>query len=53
MVTGGKSISYGLQKVRKSEKANKLLVNQVNYLLLHIYLSGKHELKPTHEQLKD
>jgi hypothetical protein len=48
-----KGVSCRLERVRRSVKANKPLLNQVNYLLLHIYLPGTHELKPTHEQLKD
>jgi hypothetical protein len=41
------------QKARKGDEANKPLLNQINYVLLHLHLSGKHDLKPSHEELKD
>ena len=41
------------QKSRKGDEANKPLLNQVNYVLLHLHLAGKHDAKPTHEELKD
>jgi hypothetical protein len=28
-------------------------LNQVNYALLHLHLAGKHDAKPSHEELKD
>jgi len=28
-------------------------LNQVYYVLLHLHLQGKHDAKPTHEELKD
>jgi len=34
-------------------EANKPLLNQINYVLLHLHLAGKHDLKPTHEELKE
>ena len=40
-------------KTRKGDEANKPLLNQVNYALLHLHLAGKHDAKPTHEELKD
>ena len=40
-------------KARKGDEANKPLLNQVNYALLHLHLAGKHDAKPTHEELKD
>jgi hypothetical protein len=40
-------------KTRKGDEGNKPLLNQVNYALLHLHLAGKHEAKPTHEELKD
>ena len=40
-------------KTRKDDEANKPLLNQVNYALLHLHLAGKHDAKPTHEELKD
>jgi hypothetical protein len=29
------------------------LLNKVNYVLLHLHLAGKHDAKPSHEELKD
>jgi hypothetical protein len=29
------------------------LLNQVNYVLLHLHLAGKHDAKPSHDELKD
>ncbi len=40
-------------KARKGDEANKVLLNQLNYVLLHLHLQGKHDTKPTHEELKD
>ena len=40
-------------KSRKGDEANKPLLNQVNYVLLHLYLAGKHDAKPSHEELRD
>ena len=40
-------------KARKGDEANKVLLNQVNYVLLHLHLQGKHDTKPSHEELKD
>ena len=40
-------------KARKGDESNKPLLNQINYVLLHLHLSGKHDLKPSHEELKD
>ncbi|HEY6884174.1 MAG TPA: hypothetical protein VI278_09075 [Nitrososphaeraceae archaeon] len=34
-------------------KENKPLLNQVNYVLLHLHLAGKHDAKPTHEELRN
>ena len=36
------------QKTRRGDEANKPLLNQVNYVLLHLHLAGKHDAKPTH-----
>jgi hypothetical protein len=41
------------QKTRKGDESNKPLLNQVNYVLLHLHLAGKHDAKPTHDELKD
>jgi hypothetical protein len=40
-------------KARKGDEASKPLLNQVNYALLHLHLAGKHDAKPSHEELKD
>jgi hypothetical protein len=40
-------------RTRKGDEANKVILNQVNYVLLHLHLQGKHDAKPTHEELKD
>src|ERR1044072_6780817 len=49
-----KSIPEDLRsKSRKGDEANKPLLNQVNYVLLHLHLAGKHYAKPSHEELKD
>ena len=39
-------------KTRKGDEADKPLFNQVNYVLLNLHLAGKHDKKPTHEELK-
>jgi hypothetical protein len=41
------------QKARKGDEQNKPLLNQVNYVLLHLHLAGNHDAKPTHGELKD
>ena len=41
------------QKARKGDESNKPLLNQINYVLLHLHLAGKHDAKPTHDELKD
>ncbi|MBV9177465.1 MAG: hypothetical protein JO327_05375 [Nitrososphaeraceae archaeon] len=41
------------QKARRGDEANKPLLNQINYVLLHLHLSGKHDSKPSHNELKD
>ena len=40
-------------KARKGDEDNKVLLNQVNYVLLHLHLQGKHDTKPSHDELKD
>jgi hypothetical protein len=40
-------------KSNKGDEANKPSLNQVNDVLLNLYLSGKHYAKPTYEELKD
>ena len=41
------------QKARKGDEQNRPLLNQVNYVLLHLHLAGKHDTKPSHDELKD
>lgn len=41
------------QKTRRGDENNKPLLNQVNYALLNLHLSGKHDSKPSHEELKE
>jgi hypothetical protein len=41
------------QKTRKGDEHNKPLLNQVNYALLNLHLAGKHNAKPSHEELKN
>jgi hypothetical protein len=40
------------EKVRNGGEMDKPLLNQVNYTLLHLQLAGKHEAKPSHEELR-
>ena len=40
-------------KPRNGDEANKPLLNQVNYVLLNLHMAGKHDAKPTHEELRD
>ena len=40
-------------KTRKGDEGNKPLLNQVNYVLLHLHLAGKYDAKPTSEELND
>ena len=40
-------------KVRKGDEGNKPLLNQLNYVLLHLHLAGKHDEKPSYDELKD
>ena len=54
LTTGGVPVPSDLQnKARSGDEANKPLLNQVNYALLHLHLAGKHDAKPSHEELKD
>ena len=41
------------QKSRKGDEQNKPLLNQINYAFLDLHLAGKHDAKPSHEELKD
>ena len=38
-------------KTRRGDEGNKPLLNQVNYVLLHLHLAGKYDAKPTSEEL--
>lgn len=38
---------------KHGDEANKPLLNQVNYALLHLQMAGKHEAKPSHEELRN
>ena len=42
------------EKARNVGEMDKPLLNlnQVNYALLHLQLAGKHEAKPSHEELR-
>ena len=40
------------EKALKDDKSNTPLLNQVNYVLLHLELEGKHEAKPSHGELR-
>jgi hypothetical protein len=40
------------EEARKGDETNKPLLNQVNNALLHLQLAGKHEAKPSHEELR-
>ena len=37
----------------KRRRTERPLLNQVNCVLLHLHLAGKHDAKPSHEELKD
>jgi hypothetical protein len=41
------------EKACKGDEASKPLLNQVNYALLHLQMAGKHEAKPSHEELRN
>ncbi len=41
------------QKSRRGDEMNKPLLNQVNYVFLHLHLANKHDIKPSHDELKD
>jgi hypothetical protein len=41
------------KKARAGDENDKPLLNQVNYALLQLHLSGKHDAKPTHEELRN
>jgi hypothetical protein len=37
----------------QGRRVEQVAAQQVNYVLLHLHLAGKHDLKPTHDELKD
>jgi hypothetical protein len=39
--------------VGNGDEQNKPLLNQINYAFLYLHLAGKHDIKPSHEELKD
>jgi hypothetical protein len=41
------------KKARAGDEDTKPSLNQVNYALLQLHLSGKHDAKPTHEELRN
>jgi hypothetical protein len=41
------------EKAHKGDETNKPLLNQVNYALLNLQLAGRHESKPSHEELRN
>jgi hypothetical protein len=41
------------QKARAGDEEDKPSLNQVNHALLQLHLSGKHNAKPTHEELRN
>jgi hypothetical protein len=41
------------QKTRRGDEQNKPLLNQINYAFLNLHLAGKHDAKPSHEELKN
>jgi hypothetical protein len=42
-----------IQQLNQGDEANKPLLNQLNDVLLNLHLAGKHDAKPTHEELRD
>jgi len=41
------------QKTRRGDEKNKPLLNQINYAFLNLHLAGKHDAKPSYEELKN
>lgn len=41
------------QKAPKGDEQNIPLLNHINYALLHLHLSNKHDVKSSHHELKD
>ena len=41
------------EKARRGDESNKVILNQVNDVLVHLHLAGKHDAKPSHDELKD
>lgn len=40
------------EKACNGGEMDKPLLNHINYALLHLQLAGKHEAKPSHEELR-
>ena len=41
------------EKTPEGGEGNKQSLNQLNHTLLHLDLAGRHDAKPSHEELKD
>ncbi len=41
------------EKAHGGDEGNKQSLNQLNQTLLHLDLAGRHDAKPSHEELKD
>jgi hypothetical protein len=41
------------RKARRGDEKNKPLLNQINYAFLTLHLAGKHNAKPSYEELKN
>jgi hypothetical protein len=41
------------EKTHKGDEGNKQSLNQLNHTLLHLDLAGRHDAKPSHEELRD
>ncbi len=41
------------EKAHGGDEGNKQSLNQLNHTLLHLDLAGRHDAKPSHEELKD
>ena len=54
MASAWKTVPADLRQIsRKGNEQNNSLLNQINYAFLHLHLAGKHDVKPSHEELKD
>ena len=41
------------EKTHEGGEGNKQSLNQLNHTLLHLDLAGRHEAKPSHEELRN